>query len=93
MTDLAIETVIDRLAERDLLDVALRFAHDHSVTVHELVSRNRERAPSWARQALWSFLYSLGHWSYPRLGHLFGRDHSTIVAGVRAHLQRTGVAA
>jgi chromosomal replication initiation ATPase DnaA len=88
-----IEAIIERLAERDLLDVALRFAREHNVTVRELVGGSHERAPSWARQALWSFLYSLGHWSYPRLGHLFGRDHSTILAGVRAHLQRTGVAA
>lgn len=88
-----IETIIERLAERELLDIAARFAREHDVTVRELVGPSHQRACAWARQAMWNYLQGLGHWSYSRIGELFGRDHSTIMAGVRQHLRRTGVAA
>ncbi len=85
--------IIDDLARRDLLEVASRVALRHHITIGEMVGDGRERPVAWARQALWCELFGYGHWSYVALGRLFGRDHTTVMIGVRAHLARTGVAA
>ena len=80
--------IIDMLRQRDLYDVARRVARAHDCTVGELVGRSRHKGPAAARHALWAELYSRGHWSYPKLGELFGVDHSTVRDGVRAHCAR-----
>jgi chromosomal replication initiation ATPase DnaA len=83
-----------RLRERDgdgeLLSLVKRIAAAHHVTVVELLGTSRDPGASHARQALWSRLYELGHWSYPRLGKVFGRVHRTIMFGVAAHRERMG---
>jgi chromosomal replication initiation ATPase DnaA len=89
------QQVMARLRERDgdgeLLAIVKRIAAAHDVTVDELLGPSREAAPAHARQALWATLHERGHWSYPRLGKTFGRDHTTIIAGVNAHRDRMGL--
>lgn len=77
----------DALDERDLLDLCADLARQHGATVDEVLSPSRSPRVSHARQAIW---YALRHhserrYSYPDLGRLFGRDHSTIIYGVRAY--------
>lgn len=81
--------IITELHERDLFDDATRIAKAHNVTVFEMVSRNRSMGPSAARHAFWQELYARGHWSYPRIAELFGRDHSTVMAGVKGRARKT----
>ena len=90
------QQVMARLRERDgdgeLLGLVKRLAAAHHVTTEELLGTDRSIGPSHARQALWNALHELGHWSYPRLGKVFGRDHCTILYGIRAHRERNGLA-
>lgn len=88
------QQIMARLRERDgdgeLLTLTKRIASAHNVTLDEMLGTCRESASSHARQALWAALHERGHWSYPRLAKLFGRDHSTIIFGVNAHRERVG---
>lgn len=88
--DQSTRQILFELEARDLVELADRIAKQHDVTLLEMLGHTRGSGPSWARQALWSELYARGHWSYPRLGKLFDRNHRTIMAGVDAHLRRTG---
>jgi chromosomal replication initiation ATPase DnaA len=80
--------IIEELAARGLLGLTRTIAIAHDVTMIELVGRRRTQALSAARQELWAELYARGHWSYPRLGELFDRDHTTIMAGVASYERR-----
>lgn len=87
------QAIIDTLAERDLLEIASKHALAHQVTLVEMLGDSHERACSWARQALWNELFSLGHWSQSRIGRVFNRSRWAIAKGISAHLARTGKAA
>lgn len=83
-------TLREALAERDLLEHVSDLARQHGATVDEVLAQDKTPRVSHARQAIW---YALRHhperrYSYPDIGRLFGRDHSTVLAGVRAHERR-----
>jgi chromosomal replication initiation ATPase DnaA len=80
---IAIDQLIAELEERDLLLLAKQFAKAHSVTLEEMLGADRCRPAAAARHEFWTHLYDQGHWSYPRIGALFGRDHSSISYAVR----------
>jgi chromosomal replication initiation ATPase DnaA len=80
---IAIDQLIAELEERDLLTLAKQFAKAHSVTLEEMLGADRCRPAAAARHEFWTHLYDQGHWSYPRIGVLFGRDHSTIMQAVK----------
>ena len=77
-----IQAIKSELEQRDLLELANRVARAYDVTVDELLSRTHRRDVSHARQVLWAVLSARGHWSQPRLGALFRRDHQTIAFGL-----------
>ena len=55
------------------------------------ISRDRRPEVTRRRHEAWRILRDAGH-SYPRIGRAFGRDHSTVVHGVRvARERRAGV--
>lgn len=77
----------ENLAKRDLLGLVEDLAKRHGALVDEVLACNREPRVCRARQAAW---YALRHhgeveWSYPAIGRLFDRDHTTVMAGVRAY--------
>ena len=79
-------TVVDIVAEldqRDLLELARRVARKHSLSVEEMLGPWRGPAESHARHLLWAVLYARGHWSTTRIGALFGKDHTTVLLGMR----------
>jgi chromosomal replication initiator protein len=54
-----------------------------------ITGKLRERYIAWARQALMLVLYEERTLSYPQIGRLLGgRDHTTIMHGVRVARQR-----
>jgi chromosomal replication initiator protein len=53
-----------------------------SLTVSELQSRRRSRHVAVPRQIAMYLCRRLLRSSYPRIGELFGRDHSTVIHGV-----------
>jgi chromosomal replication initiation ATPase DnaA len=89
------QQVMARIRERDdgeILGIIRRLAQTHHVTSLELLE-SREAGASDARFALWNALMESGCWSYKRLGEVFGRDHTTIRAGIAVHRKRIGAAA
>lgn len=65
-------------------------AAKHGVTVAAIYGPSGERrrvVP--ARQETYAVLRERG-WSYPKIGALLARDHTTVIYGVRAHKARAG---
>lgn len=77
--------VIAELRQRDLFEIVERIARRFNVTAREVCGHGRSKPVAMARHAVWAELYALGHWSYPRIGQLFRRDHTTIVTAVRKY--------
>jgi len=74
--------IIERLRERDLLTVAEGIAREFHLTVTEMFTR--EPPGPEARGKFAAYLHALG-WSYPRIGRLFGNDHTTVMALVKRY--------
>ena len=69
--------------------VALR----HDVDVEDIMVGDRTRPIVHARHEAMYILRNKFRLSYPRIGTIMGRDHSTVIHGVRAHAARIGVPA
>lgn len=71
-------------------EVALR----HGVSLDALLSRRRTEKLAWARFEAWWMLRQVLRangspvWSLPQIGRMFGRDHSTVVAGLARYRAR-----
>lgn len=87
------EEIVLELRRRSLYEDARRIARAHGVTIEQMFSKRRRKGEAMARQAFWAELYSRGCWSYPQIGALCARDHSTIILGIRAHAARASKAA
>lgn len=63
----------------------------HGLTFANLIARGRCRKVVRARQeAMWALRHQPKLYSYPAIGRLFKRDHSTIIHGVAKHAERMG---
>ncbi len=89
------QQVMARLRERDgdgeLLGLVKRIAAAHHVTQEELLSHDRGAAACRARHAFWSRLSETGHWSFSRIGKVFGYDHVSVMNGIDAHRALIGL--
>jgi hypothetical protein len=68
-------------------------AAKHGLSERSLLDPCRQRAYAWPRQeAMYRIFTECPHISYPEAGRrLGGRDHTTVLHGVRAHCQRNGI--
>ena len=84
------DELVDQLDKRGLLELCDRVCEQRGVTIELVLSHSRRRAIVWARHELWALCRDLEgrNLSYPDLGELFDRDHTTIICGIRAHRQR-----
>jgi chromosomal replication initiation ATPase DnaA len=89
------DVVVTRLAARGLLDLVDEVCTRRGVTRAEVCGHRRTRAVAAARQELWCQIRERPDrsYSYPEIGRLFGRDHSTVFYGVTAHRRRRIAAA
>lgn len=62
-----------------------RVAQKHGVTLDEMKSTKRHRHLVRARQEAYYLLYNEGKLSYPSVGRIFERDHTTVIHGYRRH--------
>lgn len=69
--------------QRTMSDIGL-IALKHGLQREDLLGRSRKAQISRARQEAFYALRYRG-WSFPRIGKLFGRDHSTIIDGFERH--------
>lgn len=72
-----------------MADVLAEVAASHRISVRELLGRGRHKHVAWPRQeAMWR-IRQTGRYSLPQIGaFLGGRDHTTILKGIRAHERR-----
>lgn len=77
-------TITDKLRERDLLTVAQDIARELHVTVEDMFSRSRERPHPEGRGRFYAYLFALG-WSYPAIGRLVSRDHTSIISSLATY--------
>lgn len=80
----------DLLQERDLLAIGYEVARRSGVALTAILGRCRSLPVSRARHELWYELreHPELYLSYPEIGRLVDRRHSTVLRGVRAHRQR-----
>lgn len=82
--------VIDDLRLRDLLQLVEEVAKRRGVLVEHLCGMERTLSISRARQEAWWHLrhHPERSYSFFEIARLFGRHHTTIMAGVSAHAYR-----
>lgn len=81
--DLVAEHTADRLRAAGLIGLAKDVAQRHHVDLYLLLGTTRLGYVCRARFAFWGLIrWTLG-FSFPAIGRLVGRDHSTVMAGIR----------
>lgn len=73
--------------EADIKEIAL----DNGITFQEIMGRGKANKYAHPRQEAMFMLYIKWHLSYPRIGKLMRRDHSTVVYGVASYCRRAGI--
>lgn len=69
-----------------------RVAAEHGTSVREIMSSSRYKSTNIARQAVYFALRNETGLSYPEIGkRIGGRDHSSVIHGVRMHMLRMGL--
>lgn len=63
-------------------------ADSTGLKVSQLLGRSRVKRIAHARQDCWRMIRDRLEWSYPKIGGKFGRDHSTVIEGVRKAKKR-----
>lgn len=77
-----------KAARMIVADVAER----NGMTTDLLLSDHRYRSIAHPRQEAFAALYATRRYSLPLIGAWFGKDHSTILHGIRAHTARAEAA-
>jgi len=73
---------------RDEVRQAIAYiAAAHDVSVDDIMSQSRRRTVNRARHEAFALLRS-ANYSYNKIGAVFRRDHSTVLAGIRSHNAR-----
>lgn len=81
---------MSRTTSREIIaDFCLR----NDLSVKDILGPSRMRYVAWPRQELMYEIYTrCPHLSLPAIGRVLGgRDHTTILHGIRAHCEREGV--
>lgn len=77
--------------------VCAEVAQRHGISDRDMRLRKRERSASWARQEVFYLLWlekkPNGEWRFstPQIGAHFGLDHTTVLHGIRQHMERAGL--
>lgn len=82
--------IIDELRRRGHWVLVCTMARAYFTTPGGVIGSRRRKRDVEARHAVWASLYGTGRYSLPDLAAMFGRDHTTILAGVRRHRERLG---
>lgn len=66
-----------------------RFCEERCISIGQMMGPLRTKQLSMHRQELYHLLYRKGRWSLTQIGRrLGGRDHSTVLHGIRQHERR-----
>lgn len=58
-------------------------AREHNITPADIIGRDKRKAYIAARFEAYKRVAEATRWSLPRLGRLFGRDHTTVLSAFR----------
>lgn len=85
-----VSSVVEHLRLRDLLDLVEQVAVRRGVLVDEICGLARTQSISRARQEAWWRLrhHPERNYSLEEIARIFGRHHTTVMAGVAAHARR-----
>jgi len=83
-----VHEVLQRCARRRIMPVIDEVCIEYGVTNREIAGRQRSKLFNAARAYLWYRLYQTGSFSYPDIGWIFMRDHTSIINGVAKHRKR-----
>ena len=77
---------------QSVANILREVALEHGLTVAALIGQGRSRHIAWPRQeAYYKAFTECPHLSYPEIARrIGGRDHTTVLHGVRAHCERNG---
>ena len=78
-----VDQILEALSQRDLLELAQVIARKFHIDVREMWARSKTKPGPAARAEFYAHLVDVLGWSYPRIGELVGRDHSTIMYAVK----------
>ena len=68
---------------KQLLSIEKAICKAAGVSVEDIDTRNREQNIADARAAIWLIAREYLHYSYPVLGKMYKRNHTTVMAGVK----------
>ena len=71
-----------------LREVIQEVADEHGLMVEDFQGKKRYRRVAWPRQEAMAAAHRAG-FSLHEIGKFLGRDHTTVLAGIRAHKDRT----
>lgn len=85
-----VHAVVDDLRRRDLLALVQEIAMRRGVLVDHVCGSSRTSNVSRARQEAWWHMrhHPERYYSLIDIARLFGRHHTTVMAGVAAHARR-----
>lgn len=72
-----------RLKEMGIYDDVVRLIRPRAVSIEELISRNRYKNVAIARHEIMYWIRTKLKWSFPEIGKLFERDHTTVLLACR----------
>lgn len=86
----SVDSVLETLRVRDLLDLVAHVAARRGVPLDQLCGLDRTQSVSRARQETWWLLrhHPDRSYSFEEIARIFGRHHTTVMAGVAAHARR-----
>ena len=70
-------------------DLARQFARDHGIPISVFFGKTRTRPVAWPRQDCMAMLRRKAGANVSTIGRIFGRDHTTVIHGIRASEQRS----
>lgn len=73
---------VRRLHEMGIYDEIVRLI-PRGISVEELVGRGRTKTVATARHEVMYWIRTKMKWSFPEIGKLFERDHTTVMAACR----------
>lgn len=71
--------------------IADQVATSYGIEVEDLVGSSRAEKHAWPRKVLYFTLRERFDWSFPVIGALIGRDHSTVSVGVERVRRRMAI--
>ena len=91
MNTLTIPDHIGRNPRAEAFEVMEEISSLTGVSVDEMRGRDRTRFVAHVRHWAMTEVRHRTSLSFPEIGALFDRDHTTVVQGVRAHEKRTSI--